>query len=486
MDHKDKITLSSKALTGIKWSSVSQFGRSGIQFITTIILARLLVPTDFGLIGMAVVVIGFINLFKDLGTSSAIIQSRESSEELLSSIYWVNVAFGLCAMTLTFLISPFVAELYHEPKMSAVLRALSLTFFISGLSILHQAILERNLSFTKIAKIELCAVVSGSVAGIGSALLGAGVWSLVFQSLMITSVTTGLLWIFSGWKPKVMFHWHEVKAVSSYSLHLTAFNIFNYAIRNADYLLIGRYLGAQDLGYYTLAYNILLFPVQNISSILGRVMFPFYSRIQSDNVNFRSSFLKVAGAVSLITFPLMLGVIAVNKPFVLTVFGEQWKPIIVLINILALVGLWQSIGGTVGGIYQAKGRTDLMFRWGVAAGTIVVISFIIGLKWGIVGVASAYAISTTMLMYPNFAIPFRLIDLRMSELGKILLKPFLCSLLMFITLLILRTFMPAGVSNGLNLGILVPAGIAVYIMASWMMNKNHVQEVLSAIGFKML
>lgn len=469
--------------SGVKWSSVSRFGRLGMQFVTTIVLARLLAPADFGLMGMTLVVIGFVDIFKDLGTAAAIIQRQDLSEELSSSVYWVNVAFGLCAMIIIYVSSPLVAQFYREPRITAILKALSLTFFISGLGILHLALLERKLAFNAIAKIEITAVASGSIIGIASALSGAGVWSLVFQSLSVVSVTTLLLTKASKWRPKLVFRWSEVRSIGNYSLHLTGFNIFNYFSRNADYLLIGKFLGAQSLGYYTLAYNIMLFPLQNISHIIGRVIFPFYSSIQSDNVSFRNAFLKVAGAIALVSFPMMFGIYAVALPFILTLFGARWEPVVILLKIFALVGLFQSIVTTVGAIYQAKGRTDWMFRWGVAVGMIAVISFVIGLKWGIVGVASAYAIASTILVYPNFAIPFRLIDLPVTELGKVLLKPLSCSILMFVSLFILSASLPVGLSNELTLGILVSAGIMIYILASWMINRNHVREVLSEIGF---
>ncbi len=227
------------------------------QLLTTVILARLLAPSDFGLLGMATVVIGFITIFKDLGTSAAIIQKRDLSDELLSGIFWVNVGFGTLAMAIVFFGAPLAGLFYKNSDVVPVLQILSVSFFISGLSILQQALLERSLSFNILGKIEIVSVVCGAIAGISLALLGYGVWSLVLQLLTTVSATTLLLWLFSTFRPKLIFHWNEMKDVSSYSMNLTGFSIFNYFARDADYLLIGRYLGAQDLGYYTIAYRIL-------------------------------------------------------------------------------------------------------------------------------------------------------------------------------------------------------------------------------------
>lgn len=466
-----------KAVSGIKWSAISQVGRQGTQLITTVILARLLSPSDFGLVGMAMVVIGFINIFKDLGTAAAVIQRKELSEALLSSIFWVNAGFGALAMIVLFLIAPFGGLFYREPRVVAVLQVLSMSFFISGLGILHQALLERALSFNSLAKLETASVLVGAVVGIGLAFAGAGVWSLVFQSLTTAFVATILLWLSSSWRPRWVFDWEEIRAMSSFSLNLTGFNIFNYFTRNADYLLIGRYLGAQDLGYYTLAYRILLFPLQNITAVIGRVMYPVLSTMQDDNRRFASAYLKVIGTIALITFPLMMGIFALAKPFVLTLFGDRWQPVILLIMIFAPVGLIQSIGATVGGIYLVKGRTDCMFRWGIGSGTLVVIAFMVGLRWGIIGVAAGYAIASFILSYPSFSIPFRLVDLKFVQFLKVLEPSFINSSLMLIVLILFTIMLPSSLSDFMTLLLSVTLGAAVYAAVSWITNREQLKDL---------
>ena len=477
------MSLKRQAISGVKWSTVSQIGRQGAQLLTTVILARVLTPSDFGLVGMAMVVIGFVGIFKGLGTSAAIIQKQELSDELLSSIFWVNVGFGFLVMLALFFGAPLGGLFYREPRVIPVLQALSLSFFISGLSVLQQALLERALAFQTLAKVELSAVISGSVVGIALALLGFGVWSLVFQSLTTVTVTTILLWAFSSWKIRWIFQWNEVKSVSSYSLNLLGYSIFNYMARNADYLLIGRYLGAQDLGYYTLAYRILLFPLQNISGVISRVMFPVYSGIQSDNSRFAKTYLRVAITIALITFPMM-GVLVLAKPMVLTVFGEEWQPIILLIMILTPVGMIQSIGATVGPVYQAKGRTDWMFWWGIGAGTLAMIAFIVGLRWGIVGVATAYAIASFILVYHNFAIPFRLIGLNFLRFLKALQKPFVSSMVMLVALVIFELTLAKTLSYPLELVVGIVLGSVIYIALSWIINRELLQELWDISGLR--
>jgi PST family polysaccharide transporter len=359
---------------------------------------------------------------------------------------------------------------------------LSSSFFISGLGILHQALLERSLAFDSLAKLEIASVLAGAVVGVVLAVVKAGVWSLVFQSLTTVSLTTILLWLSNPWRPSRLFQWGEIKAVSHFSLNLTGFSIFNYFARNADYLLIGRYLGAQELGYYTLAYRILLFPLQNISAVIGRVMYPILSTLQDDNTRFGSVYLRVCGSIALISFPLMTGIFVLAEPFVLTFFGEKWIPVIPLIKILAPLGLLQSIGTTVGDIYQAKGKTDWMFRWGVGSGLFVMVSFMIGLRWGIIGVTMAYAIASTLLFYPSFVIPFRLIDLHFGQLLRVLRLPLLNSSLMFIALMLLKLILPLSVSYIFVLILSMIVGIATYFAINWMINRRQMIELWDLTG----
>ena len=350
------MSLYSKTTSGIRWSAVSYIGRQIVQFFSLAVFARLLTPSQFGLVGMALVVVNFILIFKDLGTSSAIIQRRELSQNLLSSIYWFNVLFGLITSIITFIVAPFIAQFYNEPQITPILRVLSLVFVISGLSILHQTLLQRDQKFNRLAIIELSATGFGAITGIVAALNNAGAWSLVIQALTYSSSTTVLLWIFNYWKPRMKLRWIDVKSISNYSLNLTGFNITNYFARNLDNILIGRYLGSQQLGYYTLAYQIMITPVQVVSNIVNRVMFPAYSQIQDDIPRFQRIYIRTAGAIALISFPLMLGIMVVNQPLISTIFGSTWMPVSIIILILAPVGMAQSIGTTVGVIYQAKGR----------------------------------------------------------------------------------------------------------------------------------
>lgn len=475
------MTLKRQAVSSFKWSALSQSGRQVMQLVTTAVLARLLSPADFGLMGMATVAVGFAGLFRDLGTASALIQRRELPEGLLRGLFWVNAAFGLLATGALCLLAPLIALFYHEPRVTPLLQLLSLAFFCSGLGVVQQALLERRLGFGRLARVELIAVLAGAAVGIGAAFAGYGVWSLVWQALASAVVSTVQLWTTSGWRPGFRCRWQELKEVrqvAGYSLNLTGYNVFNYFARNADYLLIGRYLGAVDLGYYTLAYRLMLYPLQNVTAVFGRVLFPVFARLQDDNARLRAAFLKAAAGIALLTFPLMFGLLALAGPFVLAVFGPNWLPVVPLLQILASVGMVQSVVALVGPVYQAKGRTDLMFRWGLASGTFFILFFVLGLKWGILGVAGAYATAFVLLFYPALAIPFRLIGLRVRELLSVLWRPLVASALMLGVLMGGETFLPekTGSTVVLFLGVLI--GAALYVAATLAFNRTQLYQAV--------
>ena len=445
--------------------------------------ARLLSPSDYGLLTMALVVTGMIDLFRDLGTSAALVHRKEVSDSMLSSLFWFNTAIGLGSTVLLWLLSPVFSKFYQEPRLELLLRVLAPTFFISGLGQVQRTLMEKDLGFGRLAKVEISSSALASIVGIGLALAGAGVWSLVFQSLTTATAAAAILFLSLSWKPSWEFRWKEIKSLGYYSLQLTGFNLFNFLSRNADYLLVGCFLGARDLGYYTMAYRVMLYPLQNVSQVIGRVIFPVFSQVQEDEARLRRGYLTVAGSIALVSFPMMTGLMVASDILVPVVFGPEWEPVIPLITILALIGLVQSVGTTVGSIYQAKGRTDLMLRWGLFSGCLAVCAFVIGIRWGTIGVASAYAVVSLALVIPNFTIPFRLINLGLTELGVHLWRPLVCSLVMGGLLLLIRPVLST-LTPMTSLLVLAVSGIVAYGMIGWSINREQARQTLAAAGFK--
>jgi PST family polysaccharide transporter len=472
------MSLKQQVISGVKWSAMAQVGQQVLHLVTTAVLANLLLPKAFGLMGMALVFIGFLEIFKHLGTATAVIQRKEISEELLSSVFWLNAVFGLLVMLLLMGAAPLLAAIYQESQVTPIIRVLAVGFLISGLSILQQALLQRSMSFNTLAQVTVGSALMGALVGIGAAMAGAGVWSLVAKSIVTDTTKTLWLWGASRWRPHFLFRWSEVWSISRYSLNLSGYTILKYFMNNVDYLLIGRYLGAEALGYYTLAYRLMLYPVWNISGVIARVAFSAYVQMQDDNERFRSAHIHVSRMIAFITFPLMLGMMAVASPFVLTVFGEEWAPVIVLLMLLAPIGMEQSLGYTLELIYRTKDRTDWLFWWGVFSGVLKTVAFIIGLQWGVVGVATAYVVATVLLMYPSYALPYRLIGLSLREFVGALSRTLLSSLFMLSVVLVAHVLLANLLSSAWLLAVLVLLGGLTYLLVTWIFNRSQMLEVL--------
>ena len=403
--------LKQRTVKGISWSFISQVARFLLRLAIVAVLARLLTPEDFGLVAMVTVFTNFFLLVNDFGIPAAIIQKKDVDEGHLSSGFWVNLAEGFILSLLFLALAPLIAWFYNEKDLISIIIVLSPIFLIASFGMIQMGIFSKRLDFRRLAFLEITAVaVSGSVA-VALAYADYGVWSLVIQIFLFSFILALLLWLTCEWKPKFIFNWDKAKELLSFGLNLTGFNIVNYFNRNLDNLLIGRFLGAESLGFYDLAYKIFLFPISNISYVIGRVMFPALSEIQEDKERVRINYIKACRYISSVSFPVMIGIMVTAPLLVRVVFGPQWEESIFIVQVLAIVGLLQSLTTTMGWLYQSQGRTDVLFRWGILAIVVYGIAFAIGLHWGINGVAVAYVIAGVLLVYPNFAIPFRFIDL---------------------------------------------------------------------------
>jgi O-antigen/teichoic acid export membrane protein len=409
-------SLTRQTLHATGWSTLASFGRQAMSLASIAVLARLLGPSAYGLMAMAVIITNFLANFRDLGTASAVVQRVSVSRRMLSSLFWVNLGLGILLCLLVLGVAGTASRFFDKPELKGILQALAFSFCVTAAAAVHSAILKRELAFKKLAVADLGASLVGYIVAISCAAAAMGVWSLVWANLANAVVTTVLVWMFCVWRPSLEFDVGEVRSTTSFSLNLSGFGLVNYFTRNADNLVVGRFLGSEQLGYYQMAYTLMLYPLQNISAVIAQVLIPAFSRIQNDNERFRSAYVRSLMLIGLITFPIMAGLGVVADPFVRAVLGPKWIPVIPVFQILAPVGLVQSVQTTVGQIYVAKARTDWMFRWGLANATVTVAAFLVGVRWGIKGVAIAYfATYFTFTLYSGFAIPFRLIELRFVD-----------------------------------------------------------------------
>jgi PST family polysaccharide transporter len=464
--------LRSKMLSAAAWSAFSSVSRQVVQFTLSVVLARLLTPQDFGLIGMILVFTGFAQLLSDLGLGPALIQKIETDSLLLSTVFWINISAGICLTIVFAAFSPLFATLYHQPQLQSVSFVISTIFLISSLNVVQNALLQKKLDFKNLAKVEITATLISGILAIALAVSGAGVWSLVWQTIAYASVSAAIMWLITDWKPLYAFSWKKLNTLMGFGTNLMGFNIFNYLVRNMDNFLVGKYLGTAPLGIYARAYGLMLLPLAQVSTMVSRVAFPAMASIQGDIPRLRNLFLSANRIIGLVAFPIMAGLFAVADHFIIVVYGEKWIAVTPVLRILCITGILQPIGTTVGCIYTSLGRTDIMMKWGLFSGIIYILSFIIGLHWGIIGVAASYTIAGyCILQYPAWRIPGRLINLTFREMFLNITPPLLCSFVMVLCLWGLGLAMHRVVSPLASLVIEIAMGAIVYIS---LLNLFHV------------
>lgn len=455
--------LRQQTVSGVGWTSVTQLGKQGLQFIISVVLARILSPEDFGLVGMVLIFTGFAALFGELGFGAALIQREVLEERHYSSIFWLNLAFGILLTGLITLLAPFIAEFYNEPQLIPLTSIIAVNFFVSSLGIVQNALLNRNMAFRLIAIVETTSVLVGGTVAILLALSGYGVWSLGWQLVITTTIMAIGFWTVNSWRPKLIFDWHAVKELLGFSGNLLGFNAFNYWSRNADNLLIGRFLGTGELGIYTRAYTTMLLPISQVTNVLSRVMFPALSRVQHDKVRVKRIYLRSIAMIALISFPMMMGLFVLAEPFILTLYGPKWIRVVSVVQILSLVGMVQSIVASVGWIYQSQGRTDWMFKWGLLVGSLGILSFIVGIVLGTIeAVALSYAIINLLLLYWNLSIPGKLIDMSFSEIISSLMGVFGCAVAMAVVVWLFGIYLPESWPSWAYLLVQTSIGIVSY------------------------
>ena len=455
--------LKNQVLAGVMWNTVARIGQQAVQFTLSVILARLLLPDDFGSIGMILVVTSFLGLFADAGFGPAVIQHSHISDRHLQSVFWFNVASGFFLSAVMFAGAPFLAGFYQEPVLLSLTRGISPVFVLIGVGLAPAALMQRRLQFQALARISLVATLTSGVVAVAMAFLGAGVWSLAVQYLASYLIIGVLSLASSGWRPRCSFSWTSLKELWGFTGNLLGFNFVNYWARNVDNMLIGRFLGAAALGYYSRAYALMLMPITQIISVVSNVMFAALSTIKEDQARVKSIFLRALGVISLLVFPLMAGLFVVAQPFVLVVFGEKWSAMIPTLRILALVGAIQAIVNPAGWLYLSQGRTDRMLRWGVARTAVVVSAIVIGLVLGSIEmVALCYAVANLLLLYPDISIPGKLVGIRFSDLFGTVAGPLFGSAIMSLVVAGLGLLLADAVAGWLELILLSATGVIVY------------------------
>jgi O-antigen/teichoic acid export membrane protein len=456
--------MRSRILRGLAWKAASGGFRQVSHIAVALILARLLTPHDYGIAAMVLVFSSLIIIFSDLALGAALVQRRELDERDRSTVFWTSTGVGLVCMLLGIALSWPLAAFYGEPEVQPLFAALSVGFLVTALGTTQVALLNREMNFRSLELRLMAGTVCGAAVGITLAASGHGPWAIIGQQMAAAFASTVLLWALSPWHPRFMFSVASLRDLGSFSLKVFGTRLVFYLNRNADNLLIGRFLGAAALGAYAVAYNVMLAPVARIAAPLVQVLFPAFSRLQDERERIASMWLRATRVVATITIPGMTGLVLVAPEFVRVALGDRWDAAIPVIQILAWVGLLQSLQGMNSGILQACDRAGTLLRCAIITVIASLVAFAVGMQWGIVGVAAAYAVASTFTE-PYYAWQtMRTIGVGAGEYVRNLGGVVAATLAMAACVLATRMLiLPEDVADAARLAILASVGALAYV-----------------------
>jgi len=403
-------SLRKKAVHGVFWSALERLGPKTVQFIVSVVLARLLTPTEFGLIGMIMVFIALGNVFLNSGFGAALIQKQDTTEIHYSSVFYANILLSLVAAAALWLAAPWIARFYSQPALIGPTRVLGLNFIFTAFGLIQTTLLTKSMDFKTQAKVRLVAVGGSGVVGVSMALLGFGVWSLVAQGLSNTLFDAALLWILSRWRPRRTFSVDALRELFGFSSRMLASGVLDTLFRNIYNIVIGKLFLPADLGYYTRANSLQQIPSQTLGAVISRVTFPLFSEIQRQPERIRNGVRKSLRTVALVNFPLMIGILVTARPLVITLIGEKWLPSVPYLQLLTFVGLLYPLSAINLNTLLALGRSDLFFRLEVIKKTLVVIVLLISWRWGIAAIILGQVAIAAIAYYLNARYNHHLID----------------------------------------------------------------------------
>ncbi|TYS12930.1 MOP flippase family protein [Rossellomorea vietnamensis] len=474
-------SMMKQLLGGMKWTGSATAINTSVQLFQWAVIARLLDPSEIGIMSMVAVIITFAQLFTDMGVGNAIIHKQNATQNQLSTLYWLNVMTGFTVAAIVFFSAPLIADFYNEPLLVELVHLVALIFCIIPFGQQFQYIMQKNLEFDRIAKTDIISVITGAVVAILLAYLGFGVFSLVYGQIVFHSLKS-LLYGIQGWKdfrPSFYFKLREVKSFLGFGLYQMGSRSVSYLSSNVDYILIGRFLGAEALGVYQIAYQLVVVPVTKINPLITKVAFPLFAREQKNNESLSKGFTDMSKMLAVITFPILFGMMSTADVLVPVMFGDQYDASIVLVQILALLGTFRVLMNPNGSILLAKGRADIGFKWDLGVAAIHTLAFYLVVENGVEAVAWTYVILGVINFLLGRILLHHVIGLNAKQYFTGLSAPAIISATM--AALVYGSYLLAtqwwDSASVLLLAVLVLLGIGLYAILFISFDKHYLKEL---------
>jgi teichuronic acid exporter len=482
--------LKQKTLSALSWSFIESIAARSVQFIVGIILARLLFPEQFGLIGMLTIFMAVSQTFLDSGFGSALIQKQDATPTDINSIFYFNILVGFAAAGLLCLVAPWIAAFYNQPILTPLMRALSLTIVINSFGMIQGTILQKEIDFKSMTQVSLIASVLSGIIGISLAAKGFGVWSLVVQQVSGSLFGTIALWFFSPWRPALLFSFKSLREMFGFGSRLLASSLLNQIFNNSYLLVIGKLFSAASLGYFTRAQTLQNLPAQTLSGMVARVTFPVFAKIQDDPARLKRGLKKALTILVLVNFPMMIGIAAVARPLVLIMLTEKWAPCIPYLQLLCVVGLLLPLQMMNLNVLQALGRSDFFLRLEIIKKILIVINIAVTWRWGISAMIYGMIVTTIISYvlnsyYTGVLINYTIWEQVRDSFSYLVMAVLMGSAVSAVELLRLSNHWALLLAQ-ITMGILVYVGLCrVFRLAAFMEVWQAMWNKIKTSGFKM-
>ena len=471
--------LRHKAKSAVIWSGFDTFMRQGMGFVITIILARLLVPEDFGTLALLALFLGIANLFVNAGFSAALIQKQDITHVDESTVFWFNIGAALLVTLVLFVISPWIADFFALPVLKPLTMLMACSILISALGSIHRTLLTKRLDFKTPMKVgAISTIISGGV-GVYMAWADYGVWALAGHAISGTVAGTLLLWVFSPWRPLFTFSGKSFRRLGSFGGWMFAAHFLDTLYQRGYTLLIGKFYGTYDLGIYNRADSTQQLPANILTSVLSRVAFPLFSSVSQDKQRLRRGVRLSVRAMTLMMAPTMVGLSVLAAPFIHVVFGEQWLPAAPVLQVLCAAGLLWPLHVINLSALQAQGHGRLFFRLEIIKKLLGILTLVIGSYFGIMGIAWSRVIQSVIALMINSHFTNKFLDYGMPEQTKDCFPSILLSAVMAAVVIMADIWIEVG--GVVELLLLISLGASFYILVNLLLGIGAFREVVAFI-----
>ena len=475
-----KTDMKQKAISGGMITTVCQLILFLLGLASTIILARMLTPEHFGLIGMVTALTVLIQRFQDIGLGDAIIQKKEITHEQVSTLFWITLSICLLCTILVALSAKAVAWFYNDQRLTWITIAFASNFIFSGLSIQHFALIRRRMEFKQQTIIRVISAVFALTVGVTLAWLGYGYWALVWKELARSFLSTALAWMLCDWRPGLPVRNAGVRVMLKFGGNITGYNILFYLTNNLDSILIGKFFGAMPVGLYTRAKQLTAIPVSQLIEPMKNVSLPLLSALQNDPITYRNYYTKILEVLTFIYMPLIIYIGVYAHQLVYLALGSQWMDAVPIFRLFAIyLFIASPITAMYGMTMLSLGYVSRYFFWGFFTSLSTAIGFIVGIKWGVVGIVTSLLISTTVNHIFSMFYVYKDSPVMLVSIIRSVYKPIIASIIMGIFLILTYHYFTFHIALQLMLSILSGTGIYLAVWLFFPGGYNNIIEFAS-------